>query len=230
MANLKTEQPILESYPNLYHLITNSSVSSKHQENMSVLVHSMQEDTWKYLDDFYILGNMFMYYNPVEIKHKKLRGPDFFLFNKMENIYDKKSWIVWDENWKYPDLIIDILSDNSNTYIDPKKELFQHIFRVKEYYVFDPYNQKFEGWKLNTNGLYDKLDKNEDGWIWSSILNSWIGLWEGEIKQKSDVWLRFYDIDRKLVLIPSEKEQLERELFTNTLQELEIFSKENLNN
>ncbi|MCB1188959.1 MAG: Uma2 family endonuclease [Leptospiraceae bacterium] len=225
MTQITTMQDTNSVLSQLY--FDESLETTKHQDNMSILVHSLEE-AWKYLDDFYILGNMFMYYNPNTLKYKDLRGPDFFLVNEIYNDFDSKSWVIWEENWNSPDLIIELLSNTNNELnLKSKKELYEQVFRAKEYFIFDPNNpSNFQGWQLNQENVYIELNKNNHGWLWSDVLKCWLGLWNGVIKEKTDIWLRFYDANHKLILLPSEIEQQEKEFLTLGILELEALSKD----
>jgi Uma2 family endonuclease len=51
----------------------------------------------------------------------------------------RNSWVVWEENGKYPDLIIELLSDSTaNVDRGLKKALYQDHFRTPEYFLFAP--------------------------------------------------------------------------------------------
>ena len=63
-------------------------------------------------------------------------------------------WVVWEEDGKYPDLIIEHLS-HSTAKADrtTKKELYEKTFHTQEYYCYDPYSRKLDGWSL-VDGQY----------------------------------------------------------------------------
>ncbi len=53
----------------------------------------------------------------------------------------RKSWVVWREQGKYPDVIVEILSDSTaNIDRKNKKTLYQNTFRTPNYFWFDPEN------------------------------------------------------------------------------------------
>ncbi len=49
---------------------------------------------------------------------------------------ERKSWMVWEENGKYPNLILEILSE-STAKVDRglKKQLYQNVFRTRIFLV-----------------------------------------------------------------------------------------------
>ena len=93
---------------------------------------------WADRTDYYVGGNMFFYYDPQS--RMKLRGPDFFLVLNVEN-RERKSWVVWQEDMRFSDVIIELLSDTTQK-IDKeeKKVLYEQVFRTGEYYLYDPYS------------------------------------------------------------------------------------------
>lgn len=105
--------------------------------------------------------------------------------------------MVWEENGKYPNVIIELLS-NSTAAIDRgwKKQIYQDIFRTPEYFWFDPQSLEFEGFEL-IRGQYRRLQPNEQGWLWSEQLELYLGIHE----QK----LRFFTSEGQLVPTPEEE-------------------------
>ncbi|MFM6764368.1 MAG: Uma2 family endonuclease, partial [Dolichospermum sp.] len=110
-----------------------------HLEQIMILIKSLKW-LWKERNDFYAVGNLSIYYSPNQKKSKDVRGPDFFVVLGTER-KTRKSWVVWEENGKYPNLIVEILSPTTaKTDRETKKELYQDIFRTPEYFWFDPYS------------------------------------------------------------------------------------------
>lgn len=84
-------------------------------------------------------------------------------------------------------------------------------FRGPDYFIFDPFNSRsLQGWHLNENQEYQPLVSNERGWLWCQKLGLWLGTWSGTIIRETADWLRFYDSENNLVLLPEEavKKQL----------------------
>ncbi len=124
---------------------------------------------------------------------------------------DRQGWVVWEENGRYPDVIVELMSP-STARIDKgiKKDIYEGVFRTPDYYIFDPFDpDSLQGWHLN--GQYQELTQNERGWLWCQSLRLWLGTWEGEIQRETAVWLRFYDRDGKLVPLPEEAAEREAE-------------------
>lgn len=89
-----------------------------------------------------------------------------------------------------------------------KKDIYEQVFRTSDYFVFDPFDpNSLRGWHLNLDQGYQDLTANERGWLWCQRLGLWLGTWEGIIEDKSAIWLRFYDSEGNLVLLPEEAER-----------------------
>ena len=54
-----------------------------------------------YRTDFYISGNLTVYYSAKESQKRDFRGPDVFVVLGTEK-RDRRSWVLWEEGGKYP--------------------------------------------------------------------------------------------------------------------------------
>ena len=108
----------------------------------------------------------------------------------------RKSWVLWEENGKYPNIIVELLS-NSTAQTDRglKKQIYQDTFRTPEYFWFDPESLEFQGFEL-LRGTYHQLQPNEQGWLWSEQLELYLGIHEKK--------LRFFTGEGQLVPTPEE--------------------------
>jgi Uma2 family endonuclease len=84
--------------------------SDWHRKQMELLIRSL--DWWWERQDFYS-GNLTIYYSPNQRKSEDFRGPDFFVVLGARR--ERKSWVVWQEDGKYPNVIVEILSDTTAT-------------------------------------------------------------------------------------------------------------------
>ncbi|NER94755.1 MAG: Uma2 family endonuclease [Symploca sp. SIO1B1] len=168
--------------------------SDLHRDQIDLLIRLLRW-YWQQRHDFYVSGNVTIYYSPQQLKSKDFRGPDFFVVLNTEN-KPRKSWVVWEENGQYPNIIIELLSDSTaQTDRKLKKQIYQNIFRTPEYFWFDPQSQEFKGFEL-LRGTYQELQPNAQGWLWSEQLELYLGIHE----QK----LRFFTRDGELIPTPEE--------------------------
>jgi Uma2 family endonuclease len=144
---------------------------------------------------FYAAGNLTIYYSNRQRRDEKFRGPDFFVVLNTE-YKERKSWVVWEEEGKYPNVIVEMLS-NSTAEFDrtEKKEIYQNTFRTPEYFWFDPYSLEFQGFRL-IGGVYEEIAPTEQGWRWSQQLDLYLGV----VEEK----LRFLTAKGELVPVPVE--------------------------
>ncbi len=177
--------------------------SAWHRSEMNLLIDLVQH-WWRHRDDFYVGGNMFIYYSD-EVP-PPVRGPDFFLVEGVDGSKEREAWLVWEEG-KLPDLIIELLSPRTmREDLHIKKELYAKVFETREYYCFDRKRRLLMGWRLE-GGDYVPIEPNERGWLWSEVLGLWLGIWEGRFQRIGGVWLRFYTPEGELVPHPVEEAQ-----------------------
>ena len=179
-SDLYSDEPELESY--------------LHLQQMILLIKSL-DWLWKDREDYFSAGNLTVYYSPRQRKSEDFRGPDFFVVLGTQK-HPRKSWVVWEEDGKYPNFIVELLSDSTaKTDRGLKKQLYQDIFRTPDYFWFDPASLEFQGFHL-MSGTYRPLEPNSLGHLWSQQLGLYLGVREGA--------LRFFTADGDLVPAPEE--------------------------
>lgn len=165
-----------------------------HLEQIIILLRCLKW-LWRERNDFYAAGNLTIYYSPRQRKSENFRGPDFFVVLGTER-KTRKSWVVWEEDGKYPNAIIEILSPKTaDTDKGFKFQLYQDTFRTYDYFWFDPDSLEFAGFHL-VDGSYQPLVGNERGHLWSQQLGLCLGIHQGQ--------LRFFTPEGKLVPTPEE--------------------------
>ena len=183
--------------------------SNRHRIAMNALIRSVNVALTG--REFFAGGNMFVYYSLDKVKNEDFRGPDFFVVLDVENDVTRKSWVVWEEKGRYPDVIVELMSP-STAHIDKKekKRIYEQIFKTSEYYVYDPFDgDLLQGWRLNNDDIYYQIPANDQGWLFSKKLGLWLGNWQGTIDRETGMWLRFYDLNGNLVPLPEELAQLQ---------------------
>jgi Uma2 family endonuclease len=186
-----------------------------HLEQIMLLIKCLKW-LWKDRYDFYAAGNLSIYYSPNQKKSEYFRGPDFFVVLETER-KTRKSWVVWEEDGKYPNFILEILSPSTaNTDREYKKELYQNTFRTPDYFWFDPYTLEFAGFHL-VDGEYQPLEENQQAHLCSRQLGLYLGIYQG--------LLRYFTPAGELVPTPeetAEKEAIKSERLAAKLRELNI--------
>jgi Uma2 family endonuclease len=179
-SNLYSDEPPLET--------------ELHLEQIMLLLKCLKW-LWRDRTDFYAAGNLTIYYSSDESKSKDFRGPDFFVVLNTDR-KTRKSWTVWEEHGKYPNMILETLSPSTaKTDKDFKKTLYQDTFRTPDYFWFDPESLEFAGFHL-VEGKYESLQPNAQGHLWSQQLGLYLGIHQG--------LLRFFTPIGQLVPTPEE--------------------------
>ncbi len=103
--------------------------SQQHYQQLALLVSHL-EWHWREQAGFFIGANLTVYYSHEQLRVRKFLGPDFFLVRGVDP-QPRTSWVVWNEEGRYPDLIIELLSD-STVGVDrtEKKPLYQNVFHT----------------------------------------------------------------------------------------------------
>jgi Uma2 family endonuclease len=200
-SDLLSDEPQMETY---FHL------------QQMILLLKCLEWLWRDRNDFFAAGNLTIYYSPRQRKSEDFRGPDFFVVLGVER-KPRNSWVVWQEDGKYPNIIVEILSPTTaDTDRGLKKQIYQDTFRTPDYFWFDPETLEFKGFHL-VEGHYQQLQPNENGWLWSQQLGLYLGIHQSQ--------LRFFTAVGQLVLTPEETAEQERQRadrLAQKLREMEI--------
>jgi len=182
-SNLYSDEPPLET--------------DFHRNQIDLLIRLLQH-WWHDRQDFYISGNLTVYYNIQQLKSRDFRGPDVFVVLGTEK-KDRRSWAIWDEGGKYPNVVIELLS-SSTARIDKgaKKILYQDVWRLPEYYWFHPETLEFAGFHL-VDGHYAAIAPVENGRLPSEQLGLQLGIHERQ--------LRWFTAEGELIPLPEEAER-----------------------
>jgi Uma2 family endonuclease len=168
--------------------------SSLHYLQLALLV-SCLDWLWRDREDYFIGANLTVYYSQQQLRNREFRGPDFFVAKNTVK-RPRRSWVVWQEDGKYPDIIIELLSD-STAKVDrqEKKVLYQNRFRTPEYFWFSPEDLELAGFRLNGE-VYYPIISNESGLLWSDVLGLYLGIYNNQ--------LRYFSPEAELIPTPEE--------------------------
>jgi Uma2 family endonuclease len=152
-----------------------------HLETMMLLLQALLW-LWRDRDDFFAAGNLTIYHSPTQRKSDDFRGPDFFVVLGTHREPKRKSWVVWDEGGKYPNVIVEALSTTTAD-VDRglKKEIYQDVFHTPEYFLFDPETKELIGYRLDA-GKYQPLTPDAAGRLRSNELDLSLGVHDGILR------------------------------------------------
>ncbi len=168
--------------------------SSLHYAQLALLIACL-EFLWCDRTDFFIGANLTIYFSRQQLRNRDFRGPDFFLIKQTDR-QPRNAWVTWEEDGKYPNLIIELLSTaTADTDRSLKKTLYQDRFRTPEYFWFSPDTLEFEGFRL-VGHHYEPIEATANNWRWSEELDLYLGV---ENRQ-----LRYFTLEGNLVPTPGE--------------------------
>lgn len=168
-----------------------------HRNQIDLLIRLLNY-WWRDRQDFYISGNLTVYYNTQQLKKRDFLGPDVFVVLGTEK-KERRSWMVWEEGGKYPNVVIELLSA-STARVDKgaKKKLYQEVWRLPEYYWFHPETLEFAGFRLKS-GEYETIPTVEGERLPSEELGLQLGIHERQ--------LRWFTAAGELIPLPEEAER-----------------------
>src|SRR5438045_6054368 len=76
-------------------------------------------------DDYYVAGNTFIYFSPEQARNRDFRGPDFFYVSRTTRQPIRDCWVVWNENLRRPDVVIELSSPSR-----PKFAIYRDTLEV----------------------------------------------------------------------------------------------------
>ncbi|HYU33931.1 MAG TPA: Uma2 family endonuclease [Thermoanaerobaculia bacterium] len=159
--------------------------------------------------DFYVGGNMFVYYSVEQARdvaqgRQYFRGPDVFWVGGVKP-GRRKAWVAWENEGRLPDVIVELASPSTAS-VDrnEKKALYARTFRTSEYYLYDPDLRQWEAFRL-AGGVYVPMVPDAQGRFWSEQLGAFLGVWHGVYEDMEDDWVRLFRRDGGLVLTGKER-------------------------
>ena len=89
-------------------------------------------------------GNMFIYYSieqaeeieqyveaETTARKPRFKGPDFFLVKGVDGTKPRDSWVVWEEDGRYPDLVVEFISSSTRQKdVERNVVFYAQVFRV----------------------------------------------------------------------------------------------------
>jgi Uma2 family endonuclease len=180
--------------------------SWRHRCQMDLLISTTQ--TWlQQRPDGFVGGNMFLYYSLEQTRGRNFKGPDYFVVLGVPK-GERKSWVIWEQG-KGPDVVIELLSPSTaQEDKTSKKQLYEQIIRVPEYFWFDPFDpEDWAGFRLRGD-RYEPIQEDAEGCLPSEVLGLCLVKWEGRFRDIEATWIRWATAAGELV--PTEAE-LERQ-------------------
>ena len=184
--------------------------TGRHRIQMELLIRSLS--AWATAQgDVYAGGNQFLYFSPKQIKNQDFRGPDVFVVRGVDP-RERKSWVAWDEG-KVPDVVIELISETTAAFDKGKKrEIYEQVVGIPNYYWFDPFNPKDSAGFVLEQGRYRQLEPGLHGMLPCPALDLSLRLWQGTYHNIDIPWLRWTDAQGRWLPLPEEAERLDKEM------------------
>lgn len=181
----------------------------KHRQQMNLLIESLSRYLC-YRSDVFVGGNMAVYYSQLQIRQNDFRAPDFFVAIGTPVQRERKSWVVWEEGGKMPDVVIELLSESTEA-VDRgvKMDIYARIMGVMEYYLYDPLTAQLEGYLLDPTRRYRRMIPAEDGSVPCQLLGLRLAVRPGAYQLVEGLWLRW--VDPKGDTVPHDGERADAE-------------------
>ncbi|MBL8722328.1 MAG: Uma2 family endonuclease [Myxococcales bacterium] len=169
--------------------------SERHREQMQLLIDTLR-DAWRERWDYYVGGNMAVYFSETQARNQDFRAPDFFVVLDVER-RERKSWVVWEEGGRSPDVVIELLSATTEEADrGRKKQIYERALRVPFYAMYDPVSGELEAYSLDVQRReYVALPKDERGAVECAPLGFRLGPHGLPWKGLGGPWLRWIDAD-----------------------------------
>lgn len=169
------------------------------------------EEAWTARQDFYVGMNMFVYFSPDQVLTEDFKGPDLFVALGVTRRL-RKSWVVWGEGGRTPNLVLEVTSPSTRK-VDygHKKDIYATRLRVPEYFIFNPFNNRLEGWRLDGQTLRSApMVGNPSGDLYSQQVGLWLGVRPTRFSNIAEPTLRWIDEDGRVLPTPEERADEER--------------------
>jgi Uma2 family endonuclease len=168
-------------------------------------------DAWSDRKDFFVAGNMFVYFSERQIRSNDFRGPDVFVVLDVE-AKGRKSWVAWEEGGRLPDVVIEVTSD-STAEVDygVKKQIYAQIWRTSAYFIFNPATEKLEGYRLDTaRRHYVAIEPDARGDLEVAALGLKLGLRQTSYRFYEQPFVRWLTLEGAPLPTPQERAEAER--------------------
>jgi Uma2 family endonuclease len=157
-------------------------------------------------EDVFVAGNMALYYSALQAKNNDFKAPDVFVVLDTTPEPGRKSWVVWEEDGRTPNIVVELLSETTEADDrGPKRRVYERVLRVPDYFVYDPIDFRLEGWHLE-DGQYRAIEPDAQGRLYCKELGLWLGRWRGRRLERESTWLRLFDQHGRLIPTYAEAE------------------------
>jgi Uma2 family endonuclease len=181
--------------------------SAHHRKQMNLLCELFDQVLPR--ETSYVAGNMGLYYSTLQLKQNDFKAPDVFVVLDALGSHDRRAWVVWEEDGRTPNLVVELLSESTERNDrGAKMRIYERVLKVPNYILYDPKDFRVEAWHL-VDGRYERRAPDARGHIAWPEANVTLGRCVGSYHGEPHTWLRVFDADGHLV--PTDAERAEAE-------------------
>lgn len=179
-----------------------------------------------------------IYWRETDPPEKGAEAPDWFYVPNVPPQLDgqiRRSYVLWRE-FMAPLIALEFASGDGSEERDRtplsrsteggvtkpgKFWVYERVIRIPYYGIYEINNGKLEVYRF-VDGFYQLLAANERGHYAIAPLGVELGLWQGSYQNQTQLWLRWWDEQGNLLLIGSERAELERQRAEEERQRAEL--------
>lgn len=127
--------------------------------------------------------------------------------------HPRRAWVVWEEDGKTPNVIIELLSE-STEHVDrgEKMRVYGQALKVAEYFLFDPLTGTLEGYELDLpRPVYVRKQPDARGYLRCAQMDLSLGRVRGTYHGREGDWLRWIAPDGTVLPTGAEHASAETE-------------------
>jgi Uma2 family endonuclease len=198
--------PVLEP-----HHFETEPMESEHHLVAMLFLYELVVDLMKDRSAF-VGADLVVYFSELQVRNKDFRAPDLIVVTDVPE-RARKGWIVWQEDGRYPELVVEMMSPTTR-HLDLGRKLYiySEIWKVSEYYAFDLETGELHAFAFKAGERHlVKRTPDASGRYFSEILGAHVGVGEGGFGNHQLPVVRLFDASGVPVPTSAERARAESE-------------------
>ncbi|MCC6623650.1 MAG: Uma2 family endonuclease [Deltaproteobacteria bacterium] len=195
-----------------HHFLTEPMESERHLIAL-LLFYQLMKEVFRGRDDVFVGADLVVYFSELQVRNKDFRAPDGIAVLGVDG-RERRGWILWEEDGRYPDLVIEHMSPSTRAVdLGIKVRIYGQVWKVREYFAFDLETGRIHAFAGTPDGLVP-MEPNAAGRYPSKVLGGEIGVSDVPVEGRAGPWMRIFRPDGTLVPLPVERATAEAERAT----------------
>lgn len=175
-----------------------------------LLFYQLMKGVFRDREDVFVGADLVVYFSELQVRNKDFRAPDGIVVLDVGD-RERKGWIVWEEEGRYPDLVIEHMSPSTrDTDLGIKVRIYGNVWKVREYFAFDLETGAIHAFRGTGHGLA-RLEQNAAGRYASEVLDAEVGVSMAPVEGRVGPWMRLFRPDGGLLPTLAERADAEAE-------------------